>query len=234
MEWNFSLFFGLAVQLYESTLVSDQTPFDRFLAGNSAAGEFSPQAQRGLVLFQTKGRCINCHGGAELTNASVSNVKSQRLERMIMGDDRVGTYDNGFYNVGVRPSLNDIGLGGKDPFDNPLSMARLAQQGKLTDPVVPVGPTSRIVATGTFKVPGLRNVELTAPYFHNGGQLTLRQVVEFYNRGGDFHEANKADLDPDIERIGLTDAEKDDLVAFLRALTDERFASGAPRSITRS
>lgn len=72
------------------------------------------------------------------------------------------------------------------------------------------------------KTPGLRNVELTAPYFHNGGQLTLEQVVEFYNRGGDFNEQNIANLDPDIERLGLSAQEKSDLVAFLKALTDER------------
>jgi hypothetical protein len=72
-------------------------------------------------------------------------------------------------------------------------------------------------------VPGLRNVELTAPYFHNGGQLTLEQVVEFYNRGGDFN--NGPDQDPDIRNLELTEQEKDDLVAFLIALTDERVRS---------
>ena len=221
MEWNFSLFFGLAVQMYEATLVSDQTPFDRYLMGASDGG-FTAQAQRGLVLFQTKGRCINCHGGAELTNASVSNVGSQKLEQMVMGDLRVGVYDNGFYNIGVRQTLNDVGVGGNDPFGAPLSMARLAQMGRFRDPVVTVTPSSRTVASGCFKVPGLRNVELTAPYFHNGGQLTLRQVVEFYNRGGDFHDDNRADLDTEISRIGLSEGEKDDLVAFLKSLTDER------------
>lgn len=221
MEWNFSMFFGLAVQLYESTLISDQTPFDRFLSG-SDNGAFTAQAQRGLVLFQTKGRCINCHGGAELTNASVSNVTNQRLERMIMGDLRVGTYDNGFYNIGVRSTFNDIGLGGSDPFGNPLSLAAMAKLGKFTDPQVPVAADARIVANGAFKVPGLRNVELTAPYFHNGGQLTLRQVVEFYDRGGDFHDANRPDLDAEIDTIGFSESEKDDVVAFLRSLTDDR------------
>jgi hypothetical protein len=65
-------------------------------------------------------------------------------------------------------------------------------------------------------------VELTAPYFHNGGKLTLDQVVEFYNRGGDFHEQNIADLDADIQNLNLNAQEKADLVAFLKALTDDR------------
>jgi len=55
----------------------------------------------------------------------------------------------------------------------------------LTTPQ-PLQPNERVAVDGAFKTPGLRNVELTAPYFHNGGQLTLEQVVDFYNRGGDF------------------------------------------------
>ena len=67
---------------------------------------------------------------------------------------------------------------------------------------------------GAFKVPTLRNIELTAPYMHNGGQLTLEQVVEFYNRGGDFHEMNIQNLDPDIESLDLTVTERAALVSF--------------------
>ncbi len=75
---------------------------------------------------------------------------------------------------------------------------------------------------GAFKTPGLRNVSLTAPYFHNGGQLTLQQVMEFYNRGGDFALENLGDLSPNIHPLGLDQAQLSNLVAFLEALTDER------------
>jgi hypothetical protein len=69
----------------------------------------------------------------------------------------------------------------------------------------------------------LRNVELTAPYFHNGGQLTLRQVIDFYNRGGDFQPIVTRDgLVVPLRNLGLTEQEKEDLVSFLRAFTDER------------
>jgi hypothetical protein len=62
-------------------------------------------------------------------------------------------------------------------------------------------------------------VEFTGPYFHNGGQATLRQVVDFYNRGGDFPtQFTNSQIGP----IGLTDAEKNALVAFLLALSDDR------------
>ena len=54
------------------------------------------------------------------------------------------------------------------------------------------------------------------------GKRTLREVVDFYNRGGDFSDQNINDLSPDITPLGLSDGEKDDLVAFLKSLTDER------------
>lgn len=220
MEYNFSLFFGLAIQLYEATLVTSDTPYDRFLSGQKDA--LTSAQKRGLVTFQTKGHCINCHGGAELTNASTRNVRNERLELMEMGDQQMAIYDNGFYNIGVRPTAEDLGVGGVDPWGNPLSESRLAKLGKFVDPKQPVSSSSRVAVDGAFKTPGLRNVALTAPYFHNGGQATLRQVVEFYNRGGDFHENNLANLDPDIETLGLDAREQDDLVDFLRALTDDR------------
>ena len=90
----------------------------------------------------------------------------------------------------------------------------------------PLSCRDDIARTGFFKTPQLRNVALTAPYFHNGSQLTLEQVVEFYNRGADFNIVSElAIMDPDIEPLGLglTLQEKQDLVDFLRnGLTDPR------------
>jgi len=225
MDYNFSLFMGLAIQMYESTLVSNNAPIDRYLEGNT--GALTAAQVRGKELFEGRAKCINCHGGAEFTNASVRNVRNERLELMEMGSGQPAVYDNGFYNIGVRPTQEDLGLGGKDPFGNPLSETRLAQQGKFNallgdSPSITVGAGDRVAVDGAFKTPGLRNIELTAPYFHNGGQLTLRQVIDFYNRGGDFHEQNINNLDPDIENLNLSEQDKDDLVEFLKALTDER------------
>ena len=97
----------------------------------------------------------------------------------------------------------------------------MAQQGKFSqllgenpptlDP--PLSPSDTILANGAFKTPGLRNIELTAPYFHNGGTLTLEQVIDFYSRGGDFGG---------LPVLNLTNNEKQAFVAFLRGLTDER------------
>lgn len=254
MQANFSLFFGLAIQLYEATLVSDDTPFDRFQEGDNTA--MSPSARAGLDIFLTEvdqdtlgGSCINCHGGAEFTEASVSHLGATNfgaslpealLELMTMGDDKSGIYDVGFYDTGVRPIDEDVGRGGTDPFGFPLSWtdrALLLDSGvslPFDNPLMPCGhagslpvcpSVKRAATTGSFKTPTLRNVELTGPYFHNGGQATLRQVIDFYTRGGDFHEQNLATLDSDIlENFPMTGNElaKDALVDFLLALTDER------------
>jgi len=225
-EANFSLFFGLAVQLYEATLVADQSPVDRYLAGDSTA--LDARQQRGLAIFTGQGRCLNCHGGPETTNASFRNVTNEKLERMAMGDGGCGIYDNGFYNIGVRPTAEDPGVGGLDPFGNPLSHTRQAMQGSFVDPHLqpPLGSNpscdGRAVVDGSMKAPGLRNVFLTGPFFRNGGQRDLRQVVAFYNRGGDFALQNIRDLDPDIQPLGLTRDDRANLVAFLEVLTDER------------
>ena len=208
MEYNFSLFWGLAIQAYEATLVSDQTPVDRFFRGDSTA--LSPAAVRGLNVFQGKGDCTECHRGPALTSASTLEVAGGDPGENGTELDKLGRWvDVGFDNIGVRPTAEDPGLGGVDgtPAANPLSVVRL------------IGGLGTDAVDGTFKVPGLRNVELTAPYFHNGGALTLRQVVDFYNRGGDFPNAEKS---PDLQPLGLTDGEKDDLVEFLKSLTDPR------------
>ena len=233
MEANFTLFFSLALQLYQSTLVADDSRFDQFAAGDEKKLDASERA--GFEVFQGKGRCINCHGGAELTNASFRNVRNERIEMMEMANGQKKTYDNGFYNIGVRPTFDDVGIGGTDGFGLPLSETLLfAARGKAAASVLgnrfdpdkytrpdPNDPNA-VSVNGAFKTPGLRNVELTGPYFHNGGKATLMQVVDFYDRGGDFGRDNASDLAPDIRPLNLSETEKVNLVRFLLSLTDER------------
>src|SRR5262249_24604612 len=129
MQYNFSLYFGLAINEYEKLLIADDTPFDQFMDGVDTPVVFQDPEKRGLQLFLTQGRCINCHGGPELTNASLTNVqKFETLERMIMGDNQVAVYDNGHYNIGVRPTLEDLGIGAPTgALNRPLANARLYQ-----------------------------------------------------------------------------------------------------------
>jgi cytochrome c peroxidase len=161
-EMNFSMFFGLAIQLYEATLVSSDAPIDRFARGDVNA--MTQRQKDGLTLFTTTLRCNRCHGGSEFTNASFN-----------VGGDR-----SALASVGVEPFADDAGDG-----------------------------------LGEFKTPSLRNVELTGPYFHNGQFATLRQVVAFYNHGGD--EPNT-----ELVPLNLSELQKLSLVDFLVSLTDER------------
>lgn len=70
-----------------------------------------------------------------------------------------------------------------------------------------------------FKVPSLRNIELTAPYMHDGSMATLEEVVAHYQSGGKNY-LNKSSL---IQPLDLTESEQKDLVEFLKSLTDEVF-----------
>jgi cytochrome c peroxidase len=247
-EYNFSLFFGLAVQMYEMTLISDDSPVDRYFDGNTSA--LNAQQLRGLSVFTGNAACAACHAGAETTNASsrillgavVNGVKQpgEIIERMFNGQCETVIYDQSFYNIGVRPTEEDLGIGRNDPFGNPLSIADLLTTPPSLIPskelltfrypnVIGSAPTNpplrfgeRTSTKGAFKVPSLRNLDLTAPYFHNGGQATIRQAIEFYNRGGDFRERNVQFIDFEIGKLNLTEQQIQDLEAFLRALTDER------------
>lgn len=266
MEANFSLFFGLAVQMYEATLVSDDSPVDRFLDGDETA--LTPSELVGFHLADSEARCLNCHGRGEFTFAAVSRVDERGFTRIRRGD----LIDEGFNNIGVRPTLDDLGVGGNDPFGNPLSFGRQTHLGQYDNPKIDGNPKvdetaaeldTDVGADGAFKIPTLRNVELTAPYFHNGGEDTLEEVVDFYFRGGNFRtfDPNNSDqphpiIGFDADRVnpveitglgiiqnegavdgvfqdsfaglnadGLDDADRDNIVAFLKALTDPRVAS---------
>jgi cytochrome c peroxidase len=260
MEKNFPLFWGVSIMLYEATLVSDRAPIDHYLDGTDIHALTDQQLRGFLGVFMGKGGCIFCHKGSEFTGAATSQKIAREMgiqvENMVMGDGQVAVYDTGFYNIGVRPPVEDIGVGGGDPFGHPLSWSRQAKIASLsTGPqtnllnvgpdlfnvktcnfelgnCAPVSSDMRDAVDGSFKVPSLRNVELTGPYFHNGGQATLEQVVEFYNRGGDSqgtfgvnttgYKLNPSNLPPAIFPLNLSQGEKDDLVAFLKSLTDER------------
>lgn len=259
MEANFALFFGLAIALYESTLVSDRTPFDLWMETGYFNYGFGKQELAGLNLFVNEGKCLDCHAGPELTKASVRHARGGKtaINALALATG-TSLADSGFFNIGVTPTTDDVGRGGNDLNGYPLSFTRQALFDRLEmlpmlfpifgNEGIPakdedLGATvcqdlngngvcesneailpafQRVAVDGAFKTPGLRNVELTGPYFHNGGVATLRQVVQFYNRGGNFCRLNGRDLDKSILPLGLSAAQEKQLVAFLVALTDVR------------
>ena len=155
-----------AIAAYERTIVSRNSPFDRWIAGDKQA--MTAQQLRGLALFNdpNKGNCALCHTAPNFT-------------------------DNNFHNLGLVSF-------GKDKPD----VGRFAFK--------PVASLK-----GAFKTPTLRDIEFTAPYFHDGSAKTLMDVVEHYDKGGEV----RTNLSPNIKPLHLSQTEKEDLVAFMRALS---------------
>ena len=107
--------------------------------------------------------------------------------------------DDGFHNIGL-------------PAHEMVDMGRFAHR-KVK------------VNKGAFKTPTLRDVEMTAPYMHNGAYNTLEEVVDHYDKGG----VNMENLDPNMKPLELNGQEKSDLVAFLKSLTGKPMVVAVPR-----
>jgi len=199
---------GRAIAAFERTLVFLDAPFDRWADGDSKA--MSADAVKGFALYQGKARCVTCHP--------------------INGANPIGS-DNRFHNIGVsarhqdfeslaKRALAELGKGG----DTQAAIDRLALETDMSE-LGRFTVTKRQSDIGAFKTEQVRNVALTAPYMHDGSMQTLWDVVDHYNRGG---EANPY-LDGGIEPLALSEAEINDVVAFLFALTDTRFAAQAAK-----
>jgi cytochrome c peroxidase len=89
--------------------------------------------------------------------------------------------------------------------------------------------TKNLADIGAFKTPTLRNIAATAPYMHDGSMATLWDVMDHYNKGG----VPNPYLDGGMQRLGLTESEIDDVVAFLESLTSPRFATFAKSEIAK-
>jgi len=187
---------GRAIAAYERTLISADSPLDRFLYGGDTKA-LSASAQRGLGLFRGAARCATCHS---------------------VGDDYALFTDNSYHTVSV--GMRDVG-----PKLSELTarVVKYHQEGIKIDRMLRSDPSiselGRFVVTldpkdiGKFRTPSLRNVALTAPYMHNGSVATLSEAVEreLYDHAGELP----------IPLI-LTPQEKEDLVNFLEALTGKQ------------
>jgi cytochrome c peroxidase len=203
-----------AIATYEWTLVSFDSPFDHFIAGD--AGAISDPAKRGWELFNTKARCNLCHALAD--------------------DKRDVTVftDNDFHNIGIGILRHRVG---------PLAQQaeRELAQGRLPD-VDTAAIASEMAVLGrflitkrqsdiaAFKTPDLRNILVTGPYFHDGSMKTLWDVVDHYNKGDGLTDPW---LDEDIQPLAMTEDEIDDLVAFLASLTSSPYKRAGDQEYAR-
>jgi cytochrome c peroxidase len=197
-----------AIASYERAEVSFDSPFDHFIAGEKNA--IDPAAKRGWALFNGRGRCTTCHSATR-------------------GQPEVTTFtDRSFHDIGVvtvrantvamaRQADQVIRSGDMGAVDRTAIQSALSMLGRFL-------VTRQDADIGAFKTPNLRNLLMTAPYFHDGSHPTLWDVIDHYNKGGDL---NDPFLDADIRPLGLKEDEIDDLAAFLASLTSPEYRKPA-------
>lgn len=191
---------GMAIASYERTLNSADAPFDRWYYGKQQDA-LSASAQRGFKLFNGKARCATCH----TVNDQYALFTDQQLHNTGIGYAESMGKSTAKKSVQVAPGVfievdNAVIAGVSGAKENDLGRYEITQR-----------PEDR----WKYKTPSLRNIALTAPYMHNGAFATLKQVVEFYNRGGVAND----NLDPLIQPLHLAEPEIDDIVALLQGLT---------------
>jgi cytochrome c peroxidase len=198
-----------AIAAFQRTLVAGNSPFDRYFYGDEKDA-LTPAQKRGFDLFVNKGRCVSCHV-IEQTQALFT--------------------DNRFHNVGV--GINDIQEEVPDFAHEFLKAEATASEvdvevltNKKTSELGRFAITRGFDGLGAFKTPTLRNIDLTAPYMHDGSLATLEDVMQHYNNGGVTNEGDRVNdfLSSGIRPLELTDEEIDDLVAFMKALTSPELA----------
>lgn len=187
---------AMAIASFERTLIAGNSPFDQYYFGGDRA-RLSDSAANGLRIFRRKGNCANCHE-ISWNNALFS--------------------DNRFYNIGVgfqaiQAELESIITATNTGKSADLSDEKRSQLGRFN-------VTHLISDMGKFKSPTLRNIALTGPYMHDGSMKTLRQVINYYDKGGDKNRF----LDAAIFPLHLTEQEKSDLVEFMKSLTSPAFS----------
>jgi cytochrome c peroxidase len=200
-----------AIAAFERTIVSGDSPFDRWRFGGDR-NAISEQAKRGFDVFVGQGRCVSCHV-VEQTQALFT--------------------DNKFHNIGV--GINRIQrdvprLAGE--FLKAKAAGADVDKAVLSDPKTSdlgrFAVTNSFDEIGGFKTSTLRNIALTGPYMHDGSLKTLKDVVKHYNEGGkspgDTSPVNPY-LSGGIRPLNLSEQQMDDLVAFMETLTSPSFAS---------
>lgn len=186
-----------AIAAFERALISLNSPYDRYRYGGDAEA-ISESAKRGETLFHSELlECFHCHGGLIFSDS----VQHERL-----AFSEIAFHNTGLYNLDGRGAYPANNTGVYEITHNPQDMGR-------------------------FKAPTLRNIALTAPYMHDGSVPTLEAAIAHYAAGGrTISTGPYAGVGRDsplksnfIQGFELTHQERQDLLAFLNALTDESF-----------
>ena len=199
---------GKAIAAYERTLVSANAPIDRFIAGDREA--ISAAAQRGFALFRGRARCSVCH----TVNQAFPFLSDQNYR-----NTGVATSSPGFEGLAEKATLAVRGG------DHAVALRALAKE-TATSELGRFMVSGSPLDIGSFRTPSLRNVELTAPYFHNGTAATLKDVLSFYSKGGGDDPRRDWELQP----LSLSDHEQEDLIEFLKSLTSDEARRAAQES----
>jgi cytochrome c peroxidase len=203
-----------AIASYERSQVSFDSPFDHYMAGDSSA--ISASAKRGWVLFKTRGRCNLCHLFADTTTRPTRFTDDQ------------------FHNIGVLIVRHNV-----------VPLARQAEQAIAKGDTIaidqaailtPMSALGRFLVTradsdiASFKTPDLRNVMVTAPYFHDGSAATLWDVMDHYNKGAGLRDPY---LSTEIQPLALSETDIDEFVALMASLTSASYAELGARELAR-
>ena len=203
-----------AIASYERTQLSFDSPFDHFIAGDTSA--IDDAAKRGWELFNSRGGCNKCHA-LTVDKRDVTNFT-----------------DNDFHNIGIgiirhnvvalaRQAEQLINSGDTAAIDRAAIQTDMSALGRFLI-------TRKEADSASFKTPNLRNVLVTGPYFHDGSQETLWDVMDHYNKGDGLQNPY---LDQDIQPLALTEGDIDDLVAFLASLTSADYKELGSKELTR-
>ncbi|HUS10583.1 MAG TPA: cytochrome c peroxidase [Pyrinomonadaceae bacterium] len=208
-----------AIAAYERTQLSGNSPFDRFISGDTNA--ITEAQKRGWEIFKGKAKCIECHSFSASspfftdfrfhnTGIAASDINFEQLTGLAR-------------QIADRKTSSSV----TKPVNITTKRSASAQQSQHSAPLLAhiqgFTDLGRYLVTkqpkdiGAFKTPTLRDIELTTPYMHNGSEKTLIDVVRFYNRGGN----RSANLDERLHPLNLSDKEMNGLVEFMRTLTSD-------------
>ena len=198
---TFDLVLKAIASFERSEMISRDSPFDEYLAGDKDA--LSDDAKKGLALFQAKARCVACHNGPLMSDEDYHFLdlpqnklfEKDPLRQVAL---RYQHYIRGVPEEVYRNADSDLGL---------------------------YYTTKKDSDRGRFRTPSLRYLEYTAPYMHSGVFGTIEDVIDFYDQGG----GDDPNQSPLIQPLNLTEDEKFELAEFLYSLSGSEIRIKTPK-----